>query len=109
MSRLVERVLRERNIVLKEIMELDSLEAIALMVHHGLGASIVPVNDLEIARPIALHRVAFGNPPVYRTIGLAERKNNPKSKMTLALFAELGRIAGGTGSTRAKPAARNKP
>lgn len=41
-GRLTERYLREQKIQLRGVLELDSLEAISIMVHAGLGVTIVP-------------------------------------------------------------------
>lgn len=87
-SRIIENYLREQGIVLHEVMELDSLEAIAVMVHHGLGLSIVPLSPdtpwLQLIKPIRL-----GTPPLTRTLGLAVHMENPKSAITEALYTEL--------------------
>jgi DNA-binding transcriptional LysR family regulator len=88
-SRVIEDHLRARGLALREVMELDSLEAIFLMVHHGLGASIVPVSDAGLEWLPAVRQLPFGEPPMTRTIGLAERGENPKARITGALFAEL--------------------
>jgi len=49
-SGVIEAALASRRIVLRESMELDSLEAIAMMVRHGLGVSIVPVSHATFLR-----------------------------------------------------------
>jgi DNA-binding transcriptional LysR family regulator len=88
-SRVIEDRLRAGALAPREIMELDSLEAIFLMVHHGLGASIVPVSRSGLEWLPAVRQLPFGDPPMTRTIGLAERSENPKVRITEALFAEL--------------------
>lgn len=88
-SRAIEENLRVRGIVLRETMELDSLEAITLMAHHGLGASIVPVGRGALPWLPPVKQVPFGEPPMTRVIGLAERRENPKARITAVLFAEL--------------------
>ncbi len=92
-SRVIEDHLRARGLALRETMELDSLEAIFLMVHHGLGASIVPVSGGGLEWLPAVRQLPFGEPPMTRTIGLAERVENPKARITAALFAELDAAA----------------
>ena len=75
--------------MLRETMELDSLEAIALMVRHGLGVSIIPVSHEGFLRFHRLKAVPFGKPPLKRRIGLAERIGNPKAELTVALMKAL--------------------
>ncbi len=88
-SRRIEQALVSRRIVLRESMELDSLEAIALMVRHGLGVSIIPVSHDGFLRFHRLKAVPFGKPPVSRKIGLAQRVGNPKNRLTSALLTAL--------------------
>jgi DNA-binding transcriptional LysR family regulator len=78
---------------LRESMELDSLEAIALMVRHGLGVSIIPVSHAGFLRLHRVKAVAFGRPPMKRTIGLAQRIGHPKQHLTTALLAALKQAA----------------
>jgi DNA-binding transcriptional LysR family regulator len=92
-SQRIEEALVSRRIVLRESMELDSLEAIALMVRHGLGVSIVPVSQGEFLRFHRLKAVPLGKPPVARRIGLAERIGNPKARIASALADALVQAA----------------
>jgi DNA-binding transcriptional LysR family regulator len=92
-SRRIEEALATRNIPLRQTMELDSLEAIALMVHHGLGVSIIPVNDDSFLRFHRLKAVPFGRPPLSRQIGLAQKPGSPKSNVAAALLGALKRAA----------------
>jgi DNA-binding transcriptional LysR family regulator len=88
-SQRIEDALVSRRIVLRESMELDSLEAIALMVRHGLGVSIIPVSHDGFLRFHRLKAVPLGRPPMSRQIGLAERVGNPKARVTAALMKAL--------------------
>jgi DNA-binding transcriptional LysR family regulator len=92
-SRRIEEALDARSIKLRQTMELDSLEAIALMVHHGLGVSIVPVSDENFLRFHRLKAVPFGKPPLSRRVGLAQRPGSPKSNIAAALLGALKRAA----------------
>lgn len=93
-SQRIEDALISRRIVLRESMELDSLEAIALMVRHGLGVSIIPVSHAGFLRFHQLKAVPLWKPPLPRRIGLAERAGNPKAAVTGALMLALRRAAG---------------
>jgi DNA-binding transcriptional LysR family regulator len=93
-SQRIEDALVSRRIVLRQSMELDSLEAIALMVREGLGVSIIPVSHTGFLRFHRLKAVPFGKPPLHRRIGLAERVGNPKAAIAAALLQALRRAAG---------------
>lgn len=88
-SQRIEDALVSRRLVLRETMELDSLEAIALMVKHGLGVSIIPVSHQGFLRFHGLKAVPFGKPPLRRRIGLAQRPGHPKAELTAALMEAL--------------------
>lgn len=68
-GRLTERYLREQKIQLRGVLELDSLDAISLMVHAGLGVTIVP----EWASPwpggMKINRLRLPHAPL-REVGL---------------------------------------
>ncbi|KAB7559733.1 ABC transporter permease subunit [Verminephrobacter sp. Larva24] len=82
--------LAERGIVPQQIMQADSREAIALMVRHGLGVSIVPESDPPLSKLYGLREVALGKPPLTRNIGLAQTPGNPKQALIDALLAGDG-------------------
>lgn len=81
--------LAARGIVPNQIMEVDSREAIALMVRHGLGVSIVPESDPPLSKLHGLREVPLGKPPLTRNIGLAESPGNPKQPLIDALMRGL--------------------
>jgi len=88
-GRLIDTHLKDRGIHLSSGMEMDSLEAVAGMVAHGLGVSVVPARTIAVPFPDNVRAVAFGKPPLTRTIGLVERTANAKDDMVRALYAEL--------------------
>lgn len=88
-GQIIEQHLREREIQVKMIMELDNLEAISTMVFHGLGVSIVPRRCVDSPNPLPLKQLPFGNPPVSRTIGLVELASNPRKQVTRGFYEEL--------------------
>lgn len=97
-GQLIDAQLRARGIMVSEAMELDSLEAITLMVQRGLGASVVPLRATDHAVPPGIVRRPFGRPPAVRPVGMVERQGHAKSQLTLALFSRLrtaSRIRGG--------------
>ena len=86
--------LRDRKIHVEIAMEIDSLEAIARMVLHGLGVSVIPVAARTPQIASGLKWVPFGNPPLFRNLVLIERSTRPKKALVQALINNLERIAG---------------
>lgn len=88
-GRLIDDHMRERGIKTLVGMEIDSLEAVSIMVASGLGVSVVPKRPVKDPFPPQVRAVPFGDPPVKRTIGLVERTQNPKSQLVQLLYDEL--------------------
>jgi len=88
-GRLIDEHIRERGIKTEPGMEIDSLEAVSIMVASGLGVSVVPKRPIKDPFPVGVRVVAFGDPPVQRTIGLVERTQNPKARLVRLLYEEL--------------------
>lgn len=88
---LIDNWLLSKRIQVAEVMELDSPEAIASMVHANLGVSIVP--DLAV-RPfdaVPVRRIGLGPDAPVRTLGLVYRQNQLKKKALDELFDALAR------------------
>jgi DNA-binding transcriptional LysR family regulator len=84
-GQLIDARLRDRGIKVRTSMEVDSLEAISLMVSHGLGVSVVPLRNVAEPFPPGVKSVDFGRPAVQRVVGLIERTANPKAQFVRAL------------------------
>lgn len=91
-GRLIDRHLKDRGIRVHTGMEIDSLEAIASMVKHGLGVSVVP-DRIGATLPEEVEKIPFGDPPLCRVVGVVERRDNPKSHHTKALVEVLSDLA----------------
>lgn len=91
-GRLIDTHLKDRGIKVHTGMEIDSLEAIALMVAHGLGVSVVP-DRAGASLPENIERIPFGDPPLGRVVGVVERRDNPKAHLIRALVEILARLA----------------
>lgn len=91
-GRLIDTHLKDRGIKVNTGMEIDSLEAIASMVKHGLGVSVVP--DRACAElPAEVEKMPFGDPPLGRVVGVVERRDNPKAHLIRALVEILTGLA----------------
>ena len=91
----IQRMLMRRRIFVRDVMEVNSLEAIEALVQHGLGVSIVP--NRACAPPFAsdLRVVPFGTPQEVRTLAMLERSSNPRARLADALLEQLRNLAGG--------------
>lgn len=85
----IERHLKDRKIKVIRGMEVDSLEAIALMVSNGLGVSVIPLRCGEEKVPFDLKCVPFGDPPQYLTLGLLQRQADRRLHLAQALLKTL--------------------
>lgn len=72
-GRLIEEELRRRRIETQDVMELDSIESIALMVGRGLGVAVVPYRTVAEPFPVRVMIVPFGDPTVRRSVGVITR------------------------------------
>ncbi len=92
--RMIEEQIAKMAITLHPIMQLDSIEAVTMMVHHGLGCSIVPRRSVEPLLRLPIKIVPFGEPPLYRTLGLVHAQGSPKSHLCDAVFEQLVKVCG---------------
>ncbi|MBL4786958.1 MAG: LysR family transcriptional regulator [Cohaesibacteraceae bacterium] len=89
----IERQLLARKIHVRSVLEVDSLEALESLVRHGIGVSIAPHRICTPSYADDLHVVPFGDPPICRELVMIDRINNPRAKLSDALFHELRELA----------------
>ena len=92
--RMIEEQTAKMALSLHTIMQLDSIEAVTMMVHHGLGVSIVPRRSGENLLRLPVKVVPFGEPPLYRTIGLVQIQGSLKGHLCNAVFGQLVKVCG---------------
>jgi DNA-binding transcriptional LysR family regulator len=102
-GRTIEAALKENGIEVRVSMELDTLEAVSIMVYHGLGASIVPSPCVDRPAPLPLCTVSFGGAAHTRTLVFAERLVNPRAHLTSVLYGELLRLGMNGGGDQLEP------
>jgi DNA-binding transcriptional LysR family regulator len=93
-GRLVENLLRSRHLQVREIMTLDTIEAVAAMVANGLGVAIAPMRRDRYARNKMIRIVPLPRPAVYRTLGLvfrSARKADPLIKTLVAQVTDISK------------------
>lgn len=88
-GRLIEDWLQKNRIHVREVMELDTLEAISAMVFHCLGVSIVPRRCVPSPAPLPLLRIALDAPQHARVLGLVVRPDCPSRRQVEALAGAL--------------------
>lgn len=98
---MIDEELRRRGIRIQEGMELDTLEAIGLLVAHNLGVSIVPQRAIDPFRGLKIKSVPFGRPPLRRKLGVLLRGANPRARIIDSLIEQLMRVSQ---STESRPA-----
>jgi DNA-binding transcriptional LysR family regulator len=86
-GKIIESDLSDRGIKVQSSMEIDSLEAISLMVAEGLGVSIVPQRSHTRGLKKKLIVSPFGKKTIKRVLGLVYRANNPNANL-LAFFGK---------------------
>jgi DNA-binding transcriptional LysR family regulator len=96
-GQLIEKQLKQQKLRVRETMVLDTLEAIIAMVHAGMGVSIVPMRLIEPAGSPPVRRLTLPGPMVYRTLGLVEIQDHPKSALTATLLGVLQAVVAQAG------------
>lgn len=69
--------LRSMRIAVHEFIELDSLEAIFVLVSHGLGVSLVPDWMPSWEKGLSLRKLSIGKNAPVRSVGLLWARNSP--------------------------------
>jgi DNA-binding transcriptional LysR family regulator len=87
-GRLADRYLRERHIRPRERIEIDALSAIAVLVHQGLGVSLLPDWTPPWPEGLAIVRLALPPPVPERRMGLVWTAQGPHAVMARALLQE---------------------
>jgi len=85
----IERYLSDHKIQPRPVLEVDSLEAIEALVRNGIGISIAPQRACAPPYPDDLKVLPLGAPQISRELVLIDRVNNPRSRLSDALYQEL--------------------
>lgn len=89
----IERRLLEHGIVVNPVAEVESLDAVAAFVRHGLGISIVPVPLCAPPLPDDIRSFPLQGATAVRKLALLERYGSPKSVLSNELAVQLRRLA----------------
>lgn len=88
-GKIIEDYLNAQGIIVKETMQLDTLEALSVMVYHGLGVSVVPRRKANYPGTIALKQLSFSHNTPFRNLVLIEREDSSKKGFTKTLISVL--------------------
>ncbi|WP_024645559.1 LysR family transcriptional regulator [Pseudomonas syringae] len=84
-GRQVDRFLRQTHVALREVCELDELDAIVKLVANGVGVALVPETATIQAWPPTVRAINLGQHTFHRDIGLVHRAKRSLSEPVRAL------------------------
>jgi DNA-binding transcriptional LysR family regulator len=80
-GRQVTQFLREQRIQVRQVLELDELDAIVKMVENGLGVSLVPLAGLWLEQRDKVRVISLGQQVFYRELVVIERYANRRGPL----------------------------
>lgn len=90
---LIDDELRAQGLAPHETIELDSLQAALSMVEHGLGVTIMPLDQTSVRDIAGQFRLTpFGRPTLSREIGLYQRRKHNRPQLTRLLLDGMKRF-----------------
>jgi DNA-binding transcriptional LysR family regulator len=90
---LVDRYLKRLRLKVRDVVELDSIEAIAIMVSQGSGVAIVPDTPCIAQLKLPLAVLDLGEQALYRHIGLVSQSAGPRQHLVRLLARALGKAS----------------
>ena len=93
-GRLANRYLRDRHIRPRERIEIDALSAIAVLVHQGLGVSLLPDWTPPWPEGLQIVRIALPPPAPVRRMGLVWTAQGPHASLVRTLLQEAQGVWG---------------
>lgn len=91
-GRVIENALREKGLTPPFIMELDSTDIVAGMVSRGLGVSVIPLDNGNWRNDLDLQIFALRDFETQRMLGLIERQNHGRTRLTEAFRESLASV-----------------
>ena len=93
-GRQVDRFLRGMHFALKEVCEVDELEAMVKLVANGVGVALVPQTEAYRRWPAAVRAIDLGAHTFHRDVGLVHRSTGSLSEPVKALVQSICALAG---------------
>ena len=92
--RQVDRFLRTAHLAVREVSELDELDAIVRLVANGVGVALVPQTAAQVRWPRGVRVIDLGRHTFHRDIGLLQRggrgPDEPAVRLAQAVCAAYG-------------------
>lgn len=92
-GRQVDRFLRKMRVPLREVCEVDELEAIVALVANGVGVALVPQTMTQRRWPAAVRAIDLGAHTFHRDVGLVHRARGTLSEPARLLADLIERVA----------------
>src|SRR4051794_37631728 len=93
-GRQVDRFLRAAQVTVREVCELDELDAIVQLVANGVGVALVPETDAQRRWPAGVRAIDLGRHTFHRDVGLVQRVGGYRGEAAMmfvqAVFAAYG-------------------
>lgn len=93
-GRQVDRFLRGTHITVRELCELDELDAIVKLVAHGVGITLVPQTAANRKWPAAIRALDLGPHTFHRDIGLVHRASRTLTEPVRVLAEHVAKVYG---------------
>jgi DNA-binding transcriptional LysR family regulator len=71
-GRMVERFLRDMQLVVADSIELDEIQGLIQLVSNGLGVALVPMVEAHLPLPLNVRAIALGEDTFYREVGILQ-------------------------------------
>ncbi len=86
-GRMVEKFIRDQQLVVQESIELDEIQGLFQMVANGLGVALIPMMQAHLPLPGNVRALPLGEHTFYREVGLLQ----VKAKAGQPVFGEPAR------------------
>lgn len=96
---LVQQEIARRQLAVRSVMEIDTLEGVIAMVANGLGSSVVPSRGVPHEFPASIRTLPFGAPALTRRLGILVPRDNPRVHLSQLLLAALKAVSARTEKT----------
>jgi DNA-binding transcriptional LysR family regulator len=100
LARMIDAELTKQNVPIKSSIQIDSIYGIIQCVANGLGVSVVPCTAITNPFPMNVEAFPFGEPQIYRRIGIVQKANSPKDFLIKSLHDKLADLSGPHGKYR---------
>jgi DNA-binding transcriptional LysR family regulator len=93
LAHIIDAEIGKMGIQVRPSIEIDTIYGIVQCVTNGLGVSVAPHTAIFNSRPVDIVPFPFGNPQIFREIGIIERRNNPKEPLIKILHDKLAQLS----------------